>query len=136
MRLNFYEHFTEAISGIFPLKIFRTWYLMWLFYTPICCSNFWALGFALYLRKTKIFPEALLYFSRKPHSVFQLKTKFCNFKHCFKNKLYLPIPHFSHLSATCNKCVSLLLLTCFPPSWSNSPASKLFSWFTRFLHAI
>lgn len=104
MRFNFYEHFTAVISEYFSSKIFRTWYLMWLFYHTYLLLKLLGVGFCFMPWEGKnIFWSFATFFKEATQSVIYLKSKFCNFKYCFKNKLYLPIPHFSHLSATFNK---------------------------------
>lgn len=114
MRFNSYEHFTEVFSDIFSLKYLGHDTSCGSSTTPICCWNFWVLGFALHLRKAKIISEALLHFSRKPHSVAYLKSKFYSFKHCFKNKLSICLFPTSTTWVPLVTIVSPPLFTCFP----------------------
>lgn len=86
------------------------------FTTPSSCWNFWVLGFASYIRKAKIFSEALLHFSRKLQRVlfiqnpssrqcFKLNTKWKSMPWAWSGQGQTSPASSSHLSATLNRCL-------------------------------
>lgn len=104
------------------------------FTTPICCWNFWVLGFALYLNEGKnIFWSIGTFFKESPQSMLFIQNP--SSKHKWKSmpwtwagqghKLFLPLPHVSHLSATLNRCLTSLIHQ-FPPAMFQFPSWPAF----------